>query len=431
MLRDFAWLKPLRVFRRDPLYANSFYLMANTLTSSALAFAFWCLAARIYMPAEVGLATAVVSAVYLLVSLSSLGLGFGLIKFLPRSENPIELINFCFTVLLLVGLIVSLIFFAGIPFWCPALNVLSRTTFFLFLFVLFTLSLILHQTLDQAFVAKRQAGFVLLKNITGGVLRLFFLILFLSFRMGSFAILNSFFIAILLMVFISIFWLLPRVEQGYRFVPVLSNISVYKLFRFSLGNYLATVLRSMPQTVLPLIVVNLLGPESGAYFYIPWMLGIMLISFSAASSQSLFAETSNNETAAATNIKRSIILGLSVVVPLVLLLVMGSNKFLVLVGKDYSTISSSLLKILALAAIPGTIVFISFGLMQGRAEIGKLIGCTVAIACLSILLGYLFVVRWGLMGIGVAWLITLVLILIPILGYIYSVLKKQPGIVSS
>ena len=77
-----------------PLYKNAYYLMANTMANSLLGFAFWMVVARFYSPADVGLASALIAAAGLLASISNLGLGFGLIKFLPSArEKATRMIN--------------------------------------------------------------------------------------------------------------------------------------------------------------------------------------------------------------------------------------------------------------------------------------------------------------------------------------------------
>lgn len=65
--------------RRRPLHANSVYLIINFGVTAMLGLAFWAMVARLYTPKEVGLGSALRSAVALLSFLCSLGLGYGLI----------------------------------------------------------------------------------------------------------------------------------------------------------------------------------------------------------------------------------------------------------------------------------------------------------------------------------------------------------------
>ena len=49
------------------LYSNTFYLMLTSAATSLLGFAFWIIVARFYLPEAVGLASAMIAAVGLVV----------------------------------------------------------------------------------------------------------------------------------------------------------------------------------------------------------------------------------------------------------------------------------------------------------------------------------------------------------------------------
>ena len=68
---------------RVPLYANALVLMGNTGLSAGLGFIFWALAARLYPPDQVGLASATISAAVFIATLAQLGLPTALIRFSP------------------------------------------------------------------------------------------------------------------------------------------------------------------------------------------------------------------------------------------------------------------------------------------------------------------------------------------------------------
>jgi O-antigen/teichoic acid export membrane protein len=64
---------------KDPLHKNALFLIATTAIAAIFGFFFWTIAARLFPVADVGHATALISAVSLLTSFSGLGLGIGLI----------------------------------------------------------------------------------------------------------------------------------------------------------------------------------------------------------------------------------------------------------------------------------------------------------------------------------------------------------------
>lgn len=91
-------------------------------TDCSSGFFFWVIAARLYPVEGIGLASAAISAMGLLALLSTLGLDYGLIRFLPNaSEKAKDMINSCFTLGGLVSIILALAFLAGLNIWSPVL----------------------------------------------------------------------------------------------------------------------------------------------------------------------------------------------------------------------------------------------------------------------------------------------------------------------
>ena len=114
----------LRQLWHIPLYSNAFYLMAANAAAALLGFIFWIVVARFYSPEDVGLASAAIAALGLLAAISYLGLGMGLIRFLPQSgENADSMINTVLTIGTLSSIVAVFIFIAGLGFWSPALLV--------------------------------------------------------------------------------------------------------------------------------------------------------------------------------------------------------------------------------------------------------------------------------------------------------------------
>ena len=88
------------------------------MTINLSGFIFWILAARLYKPEDVGLASTALSAALFLANVSGLGLGFGLIRFLSgpgeKSRAPI---NSAFVLSVLASLVLATIFLAGLNLW--------------------------------------------------------------------------------------------------------------------------------------------------------------------------------------------------------------------------------------------------------------------------------------------------------------------------
>ena len=69
------------------LYRNAIYLMLNSAMYALTGFFFWIVAARLYPAEVVGLASSTIAAIGLLSLLSTLGLDYGLLRFLPAAGD--------------------------------------------------------------------------------------------------------------------------------------------------------------------------------------------------------------------------------------------------------------------------------------------------------------------------------------------------------
>jgi len=77
----------------DSLYKNSIYLILSTGVMAVFAFFFWMINTRLYSTEQVGIGTILLSIMTLISSFSNLGLGTGLIRYLPTSERKKMLLS--------------------------------------------------------------------------------------------------------------------------------------------------------------------------------------------------------------------------------------------------------------------------------------------------------------------------------------------------
>ncbi|MFC1938096.1 lipopolysaccharide biosynthesis protein, partial [Chloroflexota bacterium] len=274
---------------KSSLYRNSLFLMTSTVARVGLGFLFWIVIARFYSEAEVGWGSAIISAIELLAFLSSLGLNTAFIRFLPRTEKPQDMINSCLTLTGVVALALSAIFIIGLDIWSPALHFIREHVVFSLAFIFFVLLMTLTLMIDSVFISKRKAEFVLFRRSIVLLLRLPLPVLMALF-FHAFGIAASWGIALGIAFVIAIFLFMPRVQNQYRPMLGLNLGIISNMRRYSTGNYLASLSIIAPTHILPIMIVNLLGAEQNAYFYMGWMIAGLLSSIPMAVSQSLFAE---------------------------------------------------------------------------------------------------------------------------------------------
>jgi O-antigen/teichoic acid export membrane protein len=386
---------------RDPLYRNSLFLIANTILTSSLGFFFWVVVARFYTEEEVGLGAAIISAMTLLALLSRLGLDIALIRFLPKAEKPVDMINSCFTL-------------SGIVALAVAASFIKHSAVFSLAFVLFAFLWTLSLMMDFIFIARRRADFVLSKNTILQLLKIPLpILLVLFFR--AFGIVSSWGLAIGVALVISLFFFIPRVQKRYKPMPKLNLGIIKDMWRYSAGNYFASLFMAAPALVLPIMIVNLLGGEENAYFYVAWAIATLLFVIPGAVSQSLFAEGSHFEDKLGVNVRRSYIFIFLLLIPAIILLLLLGKWLLLLYGESYSANALMLLWILGVSSLLVGVNSVYYSILRVRGRIRELV-IIAGFITLAVLVGsYLITPTTGIIGIGYVWIAAQVVVSVYVL----------------
>ena len=386
------------------LYRNAVYLMLSQLAVALSGFIFWIAAARLYRPEDIGQASAAISATTLLAYLATLGLGYGLVRFLSSpGEKSRALMNSAFLLTGLASLVFSLVFLVGLNFWSPSLNFIRQSPIFMASFVVFTTGMTLSLLFHSTFVARRTASLQFAQNLIVSLTKLILVVVMAKF-FAVFGIFASQGLGIAIGVIVSVFAFLPRVEPGYRPTPLFRKGAVNEIVRFSSGNYIADLLWIGPPLILPIMVLNLIGAEDNAYFYIAWAIGTLLGSVGMAVSASLFAEGSFDEAKLRENIRRSLKLVLLLLLPAIILVFLIGDKLLLLFGEVYSDRATHLLWILALASLPMSLNWVYLAVERVRKRLRNIILIVGFIAVVTLVLSYLLLPVLGILGVGIAWI---------------------------
>ena len=367
-----------------------------------IGFFFWVLSARYYSAEDMGLASATISALVLTANIADLGLGFGLIRFLPGFSDKKGFINTCFTLAFFASVLAGIVFLAGLNIWSPALLFLRNNPFYIAFFCLYIILSSISVMSDKVFIALRQVKFSFIRSLV--MILEIPLVIALAPLLGAAGILLATGVAVGISVACSLFLFLPRIQRPYFPWPTLHWEVITRIFRYSIGNHLSWLLLYTPNWVLPLLVVNRLGPEQNAYFYISWTVGVTVVAIFSSISYSLFAEGSHDE-------KRLFSLGISafklsllLLVPVITLIFIGGSKLLLLFGPVYSEQGTGLLRLLALSALPASFNHIYITYKRVTKELRVVVGISGAIALLALGGSYLLLPRLGLIGPGWAYL---------------------------
>ncbi len=418
-----SFKEKLRQARAIPLYTNAMYLVADMATTALLGFVFWVVVARFYSASDVGFATAVISVATFLAILSHLGFDASLIRFLPSADRPGELINTSFTLCGAVSLLLGALFLLGLPLWSPALGFIRGNAISSLAFIILVGLLTLFGLMGNSFIAQRQAKFAFFAGSVSSVLKIPLAILLAGF-FYSFGIIGAYALAIAAAVVVGTFAFLPKVVAGFKMLPELKATLIKDVWRYSSANYLASLLFGASRWILPVLVLNVLGPEASAYFYIAFTIASLLFIIPFAISGSLFAEGSHFEDKLGENVIKSLKFTLLILVPGVILLLLAGKWILLLFGESYSANALQLLWLMSLSSLPLSINYIYSTVLRVTGRLKELI-IVWGLTTIGVLGGsYLIIPISGINGVGYALLGTHILITLYVLGTRRLVLQK-------
>jgi O-antigen/teichoic acid export membrane protein len=388
-----------------PLYSNALYIMSANMANAVVGFVFWIVAARLYSTEEVGQGAALLSAASLLAMLSGLGFSYGLIRFLGASRNPVALINSSFVVVASVSIGAALVYILGPGLWSPAIVSIRQNPAYLLVFALAVPVAALGGLTDNVFIARRTARFVLARNLIFNLLRLVLPVVLAAF-LHSFGIFASWGAAVFASLLFSLFLFLPRAQPGYRLSFSVDCKAVGNMLRFSFANYLSDTFWSAPILIVQsILVVRLLGSESNAYFAVAWAMGGVLSAIPAAASLSLLAEGSHDEGKLRQSVWQGLKMTFLVLTPAVILVLVLADKFLLMFGPEYSRNAATLLRLLAVSALPLAINSLYFGTKRVEKNMRVVILLIVLAGAITLGLSYLLMPSKGISGVGIAWLV--------------------------
>lgn len=384
------------------LYTNSIYLILNSVVGAGIGYFFWFVAARLTTPEEVGIGSALISAAGLLSFFGSLGLGYGLIRFLPSSKDRVQMINNSLTISTLITVILSSVFVVGLPLWNPALSVITRNPFFIILFILLTAILAMMNINSQTFVSYRHANLSASQTLIFGLSKVGLVLVLLTVFKG-FGIFLSWGTGAVVAATVSLCFFLPRIQPGYH-PRIEFSIRHRTMYKFSMINSAAEGLWNLPSWLLPLIIAMMLGTKANAFFYISWALAGLLFTIPVSISLSLFAEGVVQESSLCQSLKRGLKLAGGLIPPALTAEILLGRYLLSFFGAAYTEAGISLLRILAVSVIPLTVNTFYIAIVRVKQKLLETILLVSFIACFTITFSIFVLPRTGITGAGIGWL---------------------------
>jgi len=385
-----------------PLYRNAYALMLNTVVNSVLGLAYWVLAARTYPDAEVGRGNALVSLMMFLSVVAQLNFSQALIRFLPRGgAGSRRLVLAAYWVSAPLSALVAGAAVAYCHFVLGPNDPLHVSLPFGAWFVVSTVCWSVFNLQDAALTGLRSAMWVPLENGLYGLAKLVLLVVIAGTTIG-YGVFTSWSLPVLVMLIpvnlLIFFRILPRHARETAATQQIPTRRV--LTRFMAGDYTGQIFTQASTLLLPVLVVQLLGPEQGAYILPAQTIFTALNLLSLGITSSLVVEAARDETQAtvyATAVLRRIAV---TVIPAALLVAVAAPWLLELFGPQYRAAATLLLQLLMLSSVPRVVILLYGTLCRlqnrtGRLAVLQLVQAVILIGGTAALVGPLGLVAVG------------------------------------
>jgi O-antigen/teichoic acid export membrane protein len=255
----------------------------------------------------------------------------------------------------------------------------------------------LNSLTDSVFIAYRLSKYNLIVYTFFGFTKIA-LPLFLI-ALGSYGIFFSYTGAVIVSLFLSIFFMIRKFD--YHPQMVLERDFIKKASRFSAATYSAGFISSLPGYLAPIFILNELGAKDSAYFYMATTIAGLIYIIPQAISQSLFAEGSFQEKDFATFVKRAIKLIAIFLIPSILFVFLFGRYVLLIFGAEYSANSYKLLQVMSLISIFMAISLIGSTIMKIKHQMKSFIAISAIYTVFTVCFIYILTPLYGTLGI--AW----------------------------
>jgi len=377
-------------------------LMASTIATSVMGFAFWIVVAR-WFPAEVvGRASALIASMTLIASVAQLNLVHLFARYLPMAGGKTArwvtggfiavgaTAGFLGSAFLGLGLDGGL---AGAGWGWAALFVASAA--------LAAVSFVA----DGVITSLGRAHWVPLKNVGTHAAKLGLAVLLGV--VGLTASYRSLFLAWMVPITIAVTLVVAaalRLARTRRGTPQTTPVRRREVASFVGAEYVNGILGNVVTYLPPVLVAHVLGAEHSAYFYVPWTMGVGATALLWNIVTSFVVAASSDPRQAPQALKRAIRLGAVISVPGAIVLVLGAKPLLSLLGAGYA--QGAVVLSLVGASLPFTAVLLLYSAFcVMRKRVWPLVAVQTGAVVVLIGMSWWGMPLWGATASGLAYFV--------------------------
>lgn len=411
----------------DSLFKNAYFLMLSTGVSAVLGLGFWLVAARYYSEEAVGQGSAAIAAMRLLASITATTMIGAVVRFVPRAGRATgPLVWRAYAASSVVVALAALVFLLTLDLWGASYAPLGTAAMGT-LFVLACVAWALLTLQDGVLTGLRKAEWVPAGNAVFSVGKLILLAV-LAASLPVLGIFVSWAVAIAFST-LPLGWLIfrrliPRQAEADRDVE---PPKPREMGRFLAGDSLGALFSLAMINLLPVMVaVNFSAAQNG-YFYVAYTVGGTMEFMAINMASSLTAHASHDPRRLADGIRGALRRMTVLLVPVVLFLVVFAPQILAPFDEDYAEHGSTVLRLLALGALPRIVVELYIGVLRVQGRTGVLAAVQGAMCVLVLGSAAVLFTPAGISGAGWAVLVSMTVVALGCAPGLRSALRGIEG----
>ncbi|MEV5431098.1 lipopolysaccharide biosynthesis protein [Streptomyces sp. NPDC052701] len=408
----------------DSLFKNAYFLMLSTGVSAVLGLGFWLVAARYYAEDAVGQGSAAIAAMRLLASITATTMIGAVVRFVPRAGRRTgRLVWGTYVASSLVVALAAAVFLLTLDRWGASYAPLGTPAAGA-VFVAACVGWALLTLQDGVLTGLRKAEWVPAGNAVFSVGKLVLLVV-LAGTLPVLGIFVSWAVAIAFST-LPLGWLIfrrliPRQTAADRDLepPHLRDMG-----RFLAGDSLGALFSLAMINLLPVMVAVRFSAAENGYFYVAYTVGGTMEFMAINMASSLTAHASHDPRQLADGVRGALRRMTLLLVPVVLVLVLLAPQILAPFSPDYAEHGSTVLRLLALGALPRVVVELYIGVLRVQGRTGVLAALQGAMCALVLGSAAVLLTPAGIAGAGWAVLISMTLIAVVSVAGLRSALRR-------
>ena len=390
---------------RDQLLRNGHVLTFNSLLTGVLGAAYWAFSARVYDADTVGRNYSAVSAMMLLAGVGQINLTNVLLRFVPTAAaDTRQLVTKAYLAACAATAFLAAVFLVLIPVVSPGLGFL-RSPLLGPCFVIASAAYAVFVIQDGVLIGLRRTDWVVLENAVFAVGKII-LVGALAVALPSSGILLSWALAVLAAITLTNSFLYLSAFPRHAGTALDERADASRpTGRYVLADYIAALFWLGATALLPIVVLNSLGPDQAAYFSLAWLAGFSLYQLNTSMGESLVVEAANDPAQLVKQCYQVLRHAGMLLVAGAAVLCAAAPLVLRVFGTDYARNGAGLLRLVALSAVPNLVVVTAVSACRAQRRLGMLVAILAVDCSLSMGLSLVLLPVMGIAGVGAGWLI--------------------------